>query len=495
MNTAISLYIFSGPHLGAKIMLKSGKTVVGSDDSADIILHAQKESADFAIKSRHAVIEVPDNIHNDKTITIEELDGEIFSEESKNENKPLESITVQAGEIFYIASTCMVWNYTYANQESVSPKILPERSTIVPNDLANVENTEQSTNNTEENSTNTQDNNLILENVNEEVEENQILYNLKKYKKYITLYASLIVLLLALTVYIEAEENTFAFQYDVLIVELAQKDIDSVTVSKEVINNTQSIVISGYLDYEEQRNQVQIMARKLQYPVYLDLKVKSDITNAVVDYFYLAALSPSVRFDDEKLVISGYMHDALIEEASFSRLEKNLKDLPEIERNIIYAENLEPLIDEKFQEHGIVYSDILYNLGQIVILGDFNAEEKEEIHTAMNLIMDTHQIPIIYILQNPKLADRVDTVVASLRQESSPQARSGILQSLQEGLGPLGGLKINAVNLGAMPFITTNDGQRLFKGATLASGYTLEEIESNSITLRKGGQIKTIDLN
>ena len=46
---AVALYVFSGPHLGARLELAEGSWVLGSDDSCDIILSG--------LAPRHALLE------------------------------------------------------------------------------------------------------------------------------------------------------------------------------------------------------------------------------------------------------------------------------------------------------------------------------------------------------------------------------------------------------------------------------------------------------
>ena len=64
----------------------------------------------------------------------------------------------------------------------------------------------------------------------------------------------------------------------------------------------------------------------------------------------------------------------------------------------------------------------------------------------------------------------------------------------EESGDPLGGLRVTGVTMSPMRFVTTADGRRLFEGALLPGGCTLESISTKALTLRRGDSIFTYRL-
>ncbi len=65
---AVALYVFSGPHLGARLELAEGSWVLGSDDSCDIILSG--------LAPRHALLEAAAG-ESGMTVSLSPLDGSV----------------------------------------------------------------------------------------------------------------------------------------------------------------------------------------------------------------------------------------------------------------------------------------------------------------------------------------------------------------------------------------------------------------------------------
>ena len=65
--------LFSGPHMGAELVLPAGNQLVGSDDSCDIILQ------DSSVASRHANIVIGFSGDGAPSVRVTPLDGEYCS--------------------------------------------------------------------------------------------------------------------------------------------------------------------------------------------------------------------------------------------------------------------------------------------------------------------------------------------------------------------------------------------------------------------------------
>ena len=64
--------LFSGPHMGAELVLPAGSQLVGSDDSCDIILQ------DSSVASRHANIAIGFSGDGVPSVRVTPLDGEVL---------------------------------------------------------------------------------------------------------------------------------------------------------------------------------------------------------------------------------------------------------------------------------------------------------------------------------------------------------------------------------------------------------------------------------
>ena len=74
-------------------------------------------------------------------------------------------------------------------------------------------------------------------------------------------------------------------------------------------------------------------------------------------------------------------------------------------------------------------------------------------------------------------------------RDGEPAAATPARPSGSTGGDPLGGLRVTGVTMSPMRFVTTADGRRLFEGAVLPSGWTLESIDTKVLVLRNGSQV------
>ncbi len=625
-ETSLYLYIFSGPHLGAKIALSEGKYIVGSSDNADIVFFDQNSSKDFAIAPRHAsinvhierevlkisdpenpneeLVEVPDEILQEFSddvlqdipkneassqveqdienldssqeklgkilsisLTVNAIDGNIYQELG---GESLDSFTIERGEAFYIASTCMVWNLPDQVQEAILPKLATNAASLEEGeDSVNAEANQND--NLVASVQNSTENEVVAEDTSE-------AEKLEKKNFIKTAFFSGVVALglIALSVGIETDKGNITNEINYLNTRLADSKIENINVIQQIINGSESILLEGYVSSEGERQQIQSLARSLQYPVYLSVEVQNDLLRAVQDSFALYGIFPSLYIEDSNLHVDAYIQDPLLEEAAFATLNKDISDLPAIKRNIVHELELSQLINEKLTVDGIHNADTEYGKGVIAIMGEFTPTDKQNIHKGMNEIIDTIKIPLHYSLshsvstqtlantQNSGIdlstsaAQSVATVVEEVEESVDGHSlisvnpntvnfgdqigtiefvneygETVIIQtdSIQQPTGStvnpetgnitiranrapvqrstqqrsatvvptkpitISGLKINSIHTGNIPFLTTSEGQRLFVGAFLPNGFTLEKIERSQISIRKGTQRVTISLD
>ena len=118
-GSAICLYVFSGPHLGACVELTEGSWVVGSDDACDIIL--------TGLAPRHAVLDISSEENAFPVLAVTPLDGPLRLQggepvEPAEADGPLRPA---AGSAWYLGTTCFAWNRPGVPQESLVPELSP----------------------------------------------------------------------------------------------------------------------------------------------------------------------------------------------------------------------------------------------------------------------------------------------------------------------------------------------------------------------------------
>ena len=93
--------LFSGPHMGAELVLPAGNQLVGSDDSCDIILQ------DSSVASRHANIVICFSGDGAPSVRVTPLDGEILLNGAP---LPSDGADIPVRTPFFLGLTCMAWS-------------------------------------------------------------------------------------------------------------------------------------------------------------------------------------------------------------------------------------------------------------------------------------------------------------------------------------------------------------------------------------------------
>lgn len=103
-GSAVCLYVFSGPHLGACVELAEGNWVVGSDDACDIIL--------TGLAPRHAVLDISSGDNAFPVLAVTALDGplRLQGEEPVGPGEADGPLHPAAGSAWYLGTTCFAWN-------------------------------------------------------------------------------------------------------------------------------------------------------------------------------------------------------------------------------------------------------------------------------------------------------------------------------------------------------------------------------------------------
>lgn len=236
--------------------------------------------------------------------------------------------------------------------------------------------------------------------------------------------------------------------------------------------------------------------------------------------------SPAATDTTQIMIVSAYIQDRLLEENLFAALKVDVPNLPPIKRNIVHQEELEQVLQPALDKAGLGFAEVHYLPNKVEVAGAF---DQEALMRARMVLEETGRllgIPLpsliqVRVAQKPTKTQPQSTGMKLPELASLLPLEKGQNESNNAGLQPntgddsaankagsgrgssffsgysgdvLGGLRVTGVTMTPMRFVTTADGQRLFEGSELPSGYTLETISISTLTLSKGGQMITYPL-
>mgnify|MGYP000399605808 FL=1 len=314
--------LFSGPHMGAELVLPAGNQLVGSDDSCDIILQ------DSSVASRHANIVIGFSGDGAPSVRVTPLDGEILLNGAP---LPSDGADIPARTPFFLGLTCMAWSEPGEPADAWRQVAsgLQERRSVQ-------ERPEPAEPQREEPVMDLGDPMILLEE-GTSVGANGVGKTLWERLR------SLPPQRLALSFFLLLGLCGLTFSY-------AGRTPDAETRVKEIQtiideNGFRTLVVSpqdegvgvqGVLRDDAERADLLRLAQGVQYPVYLDVTLRGDRVDAVTSAFASRGFSLSVQEKtdnpDDGLDLAGYMKDGLVEEQAFSAVRE---DVPEDRKSVV----------------------------------------------------------------------------------------------------------------------------------------------------------------
>ena len=506
--SVVALYVFSGPHLGARLELEEGSWLLGADDSCDIILSE--------LAARHAVLDISvGKSPGDITVLLSPLDGsvrlrgekEIFPPEPGEQSPRL---APGAGSGWYLGRTCFAWNLPDVEQPPLEPEeeVRSISSAVMEEGGRHVSSTSNEVA-APDSPVATEDANTLSASpaaVSSEMPLSATRPKKSGLRARFILLALLAVLLTAMSVALTPPTPT-PLQYPVIVEQyLAEADIPGLTVTPR----DPGVEVRGSVADDAAMIRLRDMARTLQFPVYLEVGVREDILRAVRSSLGIRGFHPEVTITENdaspRLIVAAYMKDKVLEAAAFSALESEVRGLPPEERRIVHEEELAPVLEEALKEAGLASVRAVYLPGRVDFAGDFRPEDAPTLLAVRREVGEHFGVPLYgsSVVTPSTLPSAVQpsetgrTLSAEEGTDSSTAPSRPLLAAAKTDDGgdtdPLGGLRVTGVTMSPMRFVTTSDGRRLFEGAVLPGGYTLESISTKVLILRRGERIFTYRL-
>lgn len=481
-DASLCLYVFSGPHLGACVTLTAGEWIVGADDACDLIL--------TGLMPRHALLSVSVGDDAFPVLTVTPLDGPFRSADGTGVESGGEPVLPEHGTAWYLGSTCFAWNRPGVPQETLLPEAVSRASAEgelsphmaeegmsaaagvtellpadrLPGNDVGMEATLPET---------------ALPPAEASVTGRRACWR-------ILLLLLVAVCLVALSLMV-GPANSDPEQYPGIIKKyLEDAGIKGLSVSRR----DPGVEIRGTVADDAAMIRLRDMARGLHIPVYLEVAVQEDMLRAVRSSLGIRGFHPEVVLWENKgkprLQIRAYMKDTLLETAAFTALDAEVRGLPAVDRHIVHEEELTPVLEGALQRAGLKDVRVIYLPGQVDFSGDFRPGDTEKLDA---IRADAGELFGVRLHGTSSASGALAAAERSLipSRDAGPAPASPRQEA--PGGDPLGGLRVTGVTMSPMRFVTTADGRRLFEGAVLPGGWTLESIDTKVLVLRNGSQV------
>lgn len=490
-----TLRVFSGIHLGAEIDLSEGTYVIGTDDSCDLIFE------DSSLVARHAVLRVSCT-EQYVQVTAAPLDGPVTLDEDILQQEQM----IAPRHPFQIGLVLLAWTDSdsagNAAWEEVEEKLVRTRKPEPATDEAAENDAEKTTlsagatadaNNADSDAAQEE---LSLSEKPEEQDKSRRRAG-SVVKKAAVVLALLLVGLLSLTWKDKSNELLPEQQVRALLDEAGYQKLT-------VTGDENGVTVTGRIASDRERGRLLRLARFLQFPVYLDVTVRSDAAEAVRASFNTLGLFPEVTelppSSHPGLLVKGYIKNGVLEEQALTEAIRNVPDLQRSEatgkpkmalfRDIRHEADIQVLLAPALAEAGLDTVKTEYLPGKIVLHGAFTPQTKDSLEQAVAGVQTRLGVPVRFeIINDSETLHPVKSDNIYAREEKKRPDRQ--VPRAEESAASF---RVASVSMGAMKFITLAGGERVFEGGELPGGYVLEHISVDKLTLSKNNNTITYPL-
>ncbi len=482
---AIRLRVFSGPHLGAEIILTEGEHLIGSDDSCDIILF------DGLVAPRHAIVRVSpgrDDAPGPRT-DISSVDDSVLIDG----NPAAEGTPWPPGSPCLLGATMLAWLPAEATAEAwrefIARITSPAQGDVRPepeHPLAS---------------------DKTLETPPELADANPgaptALPPRVQSRKWGRIVRALILLVCLVSLSVSYEFSTQPT--GVTNQELAEilKKHGFSTLSAQQDGTV--LMVRGEVENDAERSRLLRLAQSLHSSVQLDVHVRADRIEAIAFAFNSRNLFPEIRkeSDGDGYLVRGYMGSLQVENEAFAAaLEDFPTDArPVLKRAIVHADDVDNALRPQLAQARMDNVSADYSPGLVIFSGGFADAQRDALESVMAGVQQALGVPVpfrIIIADQIQATPRETNAAPSASlawpasSEHSEPVPSGLTATEASGSAAqaeqgLQGLVVTGVTLSPMRFISVNTGERVFEGGLLPTGHTLEGIGDKELKLRKDG--------
>jgi len=473
---SIRLRIFSGPHLGAEIILPPGEHLVGSDDSCDIIL------SEGLVSPRHALVRIIPVQDDSPQADIRPVDDTVLIDQSP---AAADGTPWSPGSPCLLGSTMLAWlpaeDTAEAWQELIAHLAKPADSTDrqatapLASDTPAVEaGTDQAP----------------TELANADSVDSATTPPRPRSRTAGKIIRALVVLLClgSLAVSYEFSTRPTGVSQQELTEILNESGFTSLSVQRD----GEILEVRGEVADDHERARLLRLAQSLQSPVQLDVHVRADRIGAIAFAFNSQGLFPEILKTKESngYQVRGYMRSSQVEDAAFAAA---LEDFPAnmrplLVRDIIHADAVDVALRPLLARAGMDFVSTDYHPGMVIFSGTFSEAQRIVLESVMSETQQALGVPVPFRIVAAtqvtltRAATPANTTSAMPMAAPSPMATEPSEASIE-------GLQVTGVTLSPMRFISVHTGERVFEGGLLPTGHTLESIDDKELRLRKDGVV------
>jgi type III secretion protein D len=473
---SIRLRIFSGPHLGAEIILPPGEHLVGSDDSCDIIL------SEGLVSPRHALVRIIPVQDDSPQADIRPVDDTVLIDQSP---AAADGTPWSPGSPCLLGSTMLAWlpaeDTAEAWQELIAHLAKPADSTdrqatapLAPDTPAVEAGTDQAP----------------TELANADSVDSAATPPRPRSRTAGKIIRALVVLLClgSLAVSYEFSTRPTGVSQQELTEILNESGFTSLSVQRD----GEILEVRGEVADDHERARLLRLAQSLQSPVQLDVHVRADRIGAIAFAFNSQGLFPEILKTEESngYQVRGYMRSSQVEDAAFAAA---LEDFPAnmrplLVRDIIHADAVDGALRPLLARAGMDFVSTDYHPGMVIFSGTFSEAQRSVLESVMSETQQALGVPVPFRIVAAtqvtltRAATPANTTSAMPMAAPSPMATEPSEASIE-------GLQVTGVTLSPMRFISVNTGERVFEGGLLPTGHTLESIDDKELRLRKDGVV------
>ena len=487
---SVTLRVFSGIHLGAEIELQEGVCVIGGDDSCDLILE------DSSLASRHAALHIS-FAERGGQVTAEPLDGSIVLD-----GEPLQQEqALPPRHPFQLGLVTMAWTDTAsagsAAWQEVEERISRSGTPDVSREVTEEKHAGPTTSSAEDSAANTSDSEPRQDALSlaSDKEHETVPSPARKSRSFLGRAGILLVLILiGFLSFTWKESNDDPSPEQRVRALLDEAGYQKLTVT----GGGNGVTITGRIASDKERGRLLRLARFLQFPVYLNVTVRSDAAEAVRTSFNTLGLFPEVTelppSTHPGLLVKGYIKNGVLEEQALTEAIRNVPDLqpasatgkPNLAlfRDIRHEADVQILLAPALASAGLDTVKTEYLPGKILLHGAFTPQTKTALEEAVAKVQAGLGVPVIFEIINDSdtlLPAKQDNIYVR-EEQKRPEHR---MTSPQESPSVF---KVTSVSLGPLKFITLSGGERVFEGGELPGGYILESISVDKLTLSKNNK-------
>ncbi len=475
---AIRLRVFSGPHLGAEIILPPGEHLIGSDDSCDIIL------SEGVVSPRHALVRVL-HVQDDRLQTqadIRPVDNLVLIEQSP---AAADGSLWSPGSPCLLGSTMLAWlpaeTTAEAWRELIARLSKPIDCTDQPAAPSPRPEVSAADDNADQLSTE-------LANANNMETPTPPSQPGKRGAGKIIRALAVLLCLGSLAVSFEFSSRPAGVSQQELSEILTQNGFTGLLVQRD----GEILEVRGEVADDHDRARLLRLAQSLHSPVQLDVHVRTDRIEAIAFAFNSQGLFPEIikSAEDNAFQIRGYMRNSQVEEAAFAG---TLEDFPAstrplLTRDIVHADAVDGTLRPLLARAGMDFISAEYHPGLVIFPGSFSAPQRSVLETVMSETQQALGVPVPFrIVAATQVAPALAVASENTAAAMSQTVESRIPEE-PSGAG-IEGLQVTGVTLSPMRFITVQTGERVFEGGLLPTGHILESIGDKELRLRKDGVV------